>query len=77
VLCSLALDKLFKKLMEETLFGGSANAGGGWLWRSDKIDSKTEVVIGYCLGGFVERANDRMANTFGEVELTAWCGSLF
>jgi hypothetical protein len=27
VLCSLALDTLFKKLAEDTLFGGSANAG--------------------------------------------------
>jgi hypothetical protein len=77
VLCSLALDKLFKKLAEDTLFGGSVNAGGGWLWRRDKIDNKTEVVIGYCFGGFVERENDRMVNIFGEVELTAWCGSLF
>jgi hypothetical protein len=77
VLCSLALDKLFKKLAEDTLFGGSANAGGGWLWRSDKIDNKMVVVIGYCLGGFVERVKDRMVNIVGEVELTAWCGSLF
>jgi hypothetical protein len=59
------------ELVDDTLFGGLTKDGGGWLWHSDKIDNRTEVVLGYCLGGFVERAKGSMGNIVGEVVPTA------
>jgi hypothetical protein len=46
------------------------------LWCNDKIDNRMEVVLGYCLGEFVEKVKGKIVNiASGEVS-TAWCGSL-
>jgi hypothetical protein len=65
------------ELTEDNLFVEPAKAGVDWLWHSDKIDNRTEAVLGYCLGEFVvEREKGRMRNMAGEVVPTALCGSL-
>jgi hypothetical protein len=59
------------------LFAESEKAEGGWLWLSDRIDNRTEVVLGYCLGEFVvERVKGRMGSIAGEVVPTTWRGLL-
>jgi hypothetical protein len=51
-----------------------ADAAGGWLWHSDKIDSMPEVVLDW-FGRLVlvKRAKDKMMSTGGE-GFIAWCG---
>jgi hypothetical protein len=50
-------------------------AEGDWLWHSDRIDNKPELVPRYCLGVFVvERAKGRMRSISGEMAPIAWCG---
>jgi hypothetical protein len=50
------------------------DAMGGWLWRSDKIDSMPEVVLDW-FGRVVvvKRAKDKVVSTGGEGSI-AWCG---
>jgi hypothetical protein len=57
------------------LFVELVKVGGGWLWRSDMVDSRMEVVLGYCLGDFFkERAKGKVGNMAGEVVPIALCG---
>jgi hypothetical protein len=58
------------------LFVELAEAGGGWLWHNDMIDSMPEL-IPVSLGEFVaERVNGRMQNIGGEAVPIALCDSL-
>jgi hypothetical protein len=61
-----AKDRLFVKLVKVV---------GGWLWHSDRIDSRTYVVLGYYLGEFIgEKMKGEMGYMAGEVVLIALCG---
>jgi hypothetical protein len=45
------------------------------LWRSDRIDNRMEVILGYCLGEFVdEKVKGTMGNMAGGVVSTTLCG---
>jgi hypothetical protein len=48
---------------------------GGWLWRNDRIDHRTEVVLRYCLDEFVEeKVKGTTGNMAGEMVAIALCG---
>jgi hypothetical protein len=58
------------------LFVELVKAGSDWLWCSDRIDSKPELVLG-CLGEFVaEKVKGKIESIGGEVVPIALCYSL-
>jgi hypothetical protein len=62
------------ELTEGMLSTEVADAAGGWLWHSDKIDSMPEVVPDW-FGRLVvvKRVKGKMVNIGGEGSI-AWCG---
>jgi hypothetical protein len=58
------------------LFVKLEKAGGGWLWHNDRIDNKSELFPGCCLGELADRVKGRMGNIDGVVVPIALCDLL-